>query len=383
VGTAYLVRAVLAATLAGVMTNSALVSGREAPPMPRSAALDVLRIVAIFGVVAIHVFGGIVVNPELRTSPTWWAGTVVQLASIWVVPGFVMVSGALLLGARAHQDGPGHFYRKRLLRLGPAFIAWQLFYVFVVRIWMSGQQLSLGGIFQLFADGKTYTHLYFLWLIVGLYAIAPILASFLNQGGQRRAFIFAGSVLLLTFLVYGIAGLSALHGSPRPIVLGALTQWVPYVGYFLAGWALRSRILNTKQAVIVALVTVLAFGEIIVQHVISPHAALLQALAPVGYLGPVVALATIGVFLVVQSVFARIRLSHRSSQAITLMSAATFGTFLIHFFFLILAEQLIPGLVGAISSSFWAAALVWACIVALSFAVSMTALKIPYLRHFF
>ena len=74
----------------------------------------------------------------------------------------------------------------------------------------------------------------------GLYAVAPVLAAFLAGGGAGRAYIFAGTVLASTLLVYVIADLSSLNGAPRPIVLDALTQWVPYVGYFLAGWALRN-----------------------------------------------------------------------------------------------------------------------------------------------
>lgn len=349
----------------------------------RSASLDVLRVVAILGVIAIHVFGAIVSNSEIRGSVTWWTAVAVDLGNVWVVPVFVMVSGALLLGPRTVERGPAAFYRKRLLRLGPAFIGWQLFYLLVVRIGMSHQDLSIGGMLQLIADGTTYTHLYFLWLIVGLYAVAPILAAFLNQGGQRRAFILAAVVLCCTLVAYSIAGLSALHGSPRPIVLSALTQWVPYVGYFLAGWALRKVVLGRTWTVIVAAVTVVLLVEIIWQYGISPKAAILQALVPAGYTGTVVALVAMGIFLVAQGATSRIRLSDRAIRVLGELSAASFGTFLIHFFFLILARVLFPGIVATLASSFWAALLAWACIAVVSFAVSWAALRVPYLRRFF
>ncbi|KQV06021.1 hypothetical protein ASC63_00520 [Leifsonia sp. Root112D2] len=339
--------------------------------------------VAILGVVAIHVFGGIVSNQDIRGSVTWWAAAAADLGNVWVVPAFVMVSGALLLGPRTVELGPSAFYRKRLLRLGPAFVGWQLFYLLVVRVGMSHQQLGVGGMLQLIVDGKTYTHLYFLWLIVGLYAVAPILAAFLNQGGQRRAVIFAVAVLVATLLVYSLAGLSALHGSPRPIVLSALTQWVPYVGYFLIGWALRNVVLSRLWTVIVAAVTALLLVEIVWQYGIAPRAATLQAIAPVSYIGAVVALATIGIFLVTQGWMSRIVLSDRAARRLKTLSAASFGTFLIHFFFLILAEVLFPGIVAPLSTSFWTALLVWAGVAIVSFAVSMVALRIPYLRRFF
>lgn len=349
----------------------------------RSASLDLIRVVAILGVVAIHVFGGIVSNQGIRGSVTWWAATAVDLGNVWVVPAFVMVSGALLLGSRTVELGPSGFYRKRLLRLGPAFVGWQLFYLLVVRIGMSHQQLSIGGMLQLVADGKTYTHLYFLWLIVGLYAVAPILAAFLNQGGQRRALIFSAAVLVCTLLVFSISGVSALRGSPRPIFLNAFTQWLPYVGYFLAGWALRNIVLSRIWTMIVAVVTALLLVEIVWQYGISPRAALLQAVLPVSYIGAVVAMATIGIFLVAQGMMSRIALSARAARILTRLSAASFGTFLIHFFILVLAEVLFPWILGPLATSFWAALLVWACVASVSFGVSIVALRIPYLRRFF
>jgi surface polysaccharide O-acyltransferase-like enzyme len=58
----------------------------------RSVSLDALRITAILGVIAIQVFGGIVSNPAIRGSGTWWVATAIDVGSIWVVPVFVMAS---------------------------------------------------------------------------------------------------------------------------------------------------------------------------------------------------------------------------------------------------------------------------------------------------
>src|SRR5690606_6813844 len=125
--------------------------------------------VAVLGVVCIHVFGAIVTNPDRRGSAGWWVAVALDFGNVWVVPVFVMVSGALLLGGRAHANGVGAFYRTRLLRLGPAFVFWQLFYIFAIRWLVSGQEPTAGSVAALFLSGSTYTHLYFLWLIVGLY----------------------------------------------------------------------------------------------------------------------------------------------------------------------------------------------------------------------
>jgi surface polysaccharide O-acyltransferase-like enzyme len=348
----------------------------------RSAALDILRVTAILGVIAIHVFAGLTTNPAIRGSGTWWVANAIDLGSVWVIPVFVMVSGALLLSPRAHADGPAEFYRKRLLRLGPAFVFWQAFYIVVVRILLSHQHLSFGAVLQLIGDGTTYTHLYFLWLIVGLYVIAPVLAAFLNGGGPRRAYIFAGVVLLFTLSVYALSGWLTLRGDAHPIVLNALTQWVPYVGYFLAGWALRAVVLRWTWTLVVAIATLALLAVTVWQHATGPHP-LLDAVSPAGYIGFITGAASIGVFVVGLSLFAGVDARGRSARAIHQLSDATFGVYLVHFFFLVLLITLVPAVAQARSTSLLGAFGVWAAIVVVSFAVSLGARRVPYLRRIF
>jgi surface polysaccharide O-acyltransferase-like enzyme len=350
---------------------------------PRSVALDVLRVVAILGVVAIHTFAGIVTNPAVHGSGTWWVAVALDIGNVWVIPVFVMVSGALLLGPRAHSAGPRTFYRKRLLRLGPAFVAWQVFYIVVVQMWLSQRNLSITDVLQQIADGKTYTHLYFLYLIVGLYLVAPVLAAFLAGGGPGRAYIFAGTVLASTLLVYVIADLSSLNGAPRPIVLGALTQWMPYVGYFLAGWALRNVTLSWRWATLAAVATLALLAETVWQYANAGRHVLLNAISPVGYLSVVVAAASIGVFVVAQSIFAKATPSARASRVLRELSDAAFGVFLVHFFFLVLIGTLFPSVAQLRDTSVLWATAYWACVVIISFAVTIGARRVPFLRRVF
>lgn len=232
----------------------------------RRWALDVLRIVSVIGVVAIHVFGNMVGNDAVRGSGRWWGGVIVDLGFVWVVPVFVMISGALILEPRQFAKGPADFYRRRLLRLGPAFVFWPLFYVFVVSSVMAGQLADVKGFLLGVIDGRSYTHLYFLWLIVGLYVVAPVLAAFLRDGGRRRALIFAGSALLVTVGALMSATVLTAAGYERSLSQSAMTQWLPYVGFFLAGWALRDTVLRGWRLAAVTAVAVAGTGAVILQY---------------------------------------------------------------------------------------------------------------------
>ena len=271
-------------------------------------------------------FGNLVENDGWRGTLRWWAAVAIDIGAVWVVPVFVMISGALVLGAWAHAAGPGAFYRKNG-RLLPALVVWHLVYLLVVRVALRGQELTGPALTQMLIDGKVYIQLYFLWLIAGLYVVAPVLAAFLRDGGRRRAMIMAGVALSWTLAVFVVVGVAGMAGLARPIWLGSLTRWWPYVGYFLAGWALHRLVLKSRWLAVTALVTVVVLAEMIWQYGIAPAHPNLQALLPVSYLGLTTAVASICVFLIAVGLGARYRPGPRVAGALARLSDASFGRF--------------------------------------------------------
>lgn len=352
-------------------------------PRQRQAYLDVLRVAAVLGVVAIHVFGGIVVNSEIHGSADWWGGVIVDIGSVWVVPGFIMVSGALLLTPRAQDAGPGAFYRRRLLRLGPAFLFWQIFYIVVARIWITGQDLSLGGALALVADGNTYTHLYFLWLIVGLYAVAPVIYPFIAAGGRRRAIILAAVLLLLVIAAYTVAAVLTRFGAPRSISLTAFTQWLPYVGFFVAGVALNGIRLSRSRAVWAAVAGVAALVATLLEYGLTGPRSIVRAFLPLGYPTLLTAVLVIAIFLTVQQALGGWRPSARVDRALRTASDAAFGVFLVHFVVMLLLRLVFPEVIEPQRTSFLAALGVWAAVVVLSFGIATICRRVPVLRRLF
>lgn len=342
----------------------------------RQWELDALRVVAIIGVVAIHVSGLLLAHNKGTLS--WWGAVVVNVGSTWVVPVFVMISGALLLSPRAHAHGPGAFYRKRFARILPALIAWHLIYLFGVRILLRGEPFRPRAALINLLDAKTFTALYFLWLIAGLYVIAPVIAAFLRGGGPRRAFCVAGVALLYTQIAYGLSTLSSLLGAPRPLHLGAWNQWWPYVGLFVAGWALRGVVLRPAGIVTAAAVGVLAVAEPIWQYADPSR---LPAFLPITRLGPMMAVAAICFFLVAVGVGARVAPGPRVAFALRRLSDAAFGVFLVHLLILEVLRIALPAVQAARSP--WVLAATFVVTLTTSFVVSLLAARIPYLRAVF
>ncbi|WP_214465765.1 acyltransferase family protein [Microbacterium flavescens] len=171
-------------------------------------------------------------------------------------------------------------------------------------------------------------------------------------------------------------------GSPRPIHLSALTQWLPYVGYFVAGAAFAGIVVRRGQALLLALAAaaLLAFG--IWEYGVSPAFPAVRALLPVTYTSVVTAGATIAIFLLAQRLFSG-RVGPMAGKVWRTLSDASFGVFLVHFAILIAVRMLLPDFARAATSSIVAAVLLWLAVVTVSFAVSLTARRIPFVRRVF
>jgi surface polysaccharide O-acyltransferase-like enzyme len=345
----------------------------------REFGLDILRIVSICGVVAIHVFGYLIGRAP-QGSLSWLAAAIIDIGFVWVVPVFVMISGALILGSRMLTESPVRFYRRRASRLVPPIIAWHLIYLIGVRLWMRGEELPLPRILQLMVDGSVFTQLYFLWLIAGLYLVAPVLAAFLQGGGRGRAAIAAALFLTAALAYYSIPGLLSLVDISRPIRLNLLTHWLPYVGYFIAGYALRGVRLSGIGLAAATFATMCLIVQLIWQYVHKGQFPAMDAVLPVSYVGLGVALTAVGTFIVTLSLAAKLA-PVRTAGPIVALSNAAFGVFLVHLAVFEAIRLNWPEV--SVGKSFPVIFLAFAVTLTCSFGISLLARKVPVLRRIF
>ena len=343
----------------------------------RNYALDILRIVSILGVVAIHAYGEIVGDADLRGQPRWLAAAIIDIAFIWVVPVFVIISGTLTLAPRAHRDGALAFYRKRALRLLPALVFWHLVYIFVGRGLLIGQELEPAAIAAAVFNTKIAPHLYFLWLILGLYLVAPPLARFLQRVSLRTAGLTTAAMLLLCLAIFSAQAVSIQYDLGWRYPWNALTQWFPYVGYFMAGWVLARIHVRKRYAALLggAAVVLCAFN---VWHWIHRDTTpLLNILTPSSYVGLGVMAAALAIFTSVYHLLRGWQPPARAARTITALSNASFGVYLVHYLILLWLTFVVfdgaePTL-ALVTLKFAIAALG-------SFALSLAALRIPLAR---
>ncbi len=158
------------------------------------AWLDQARLVAIAGVVAIHVASPLLSNLDPHHPGRWWVANAVFAVTRWTVPVFVMISGALALQPRS--AGTLSYYRRRIPRISVPLIAWSILYwAFLVVI----QRQALDPIWLLrsMLAATTYGHLYFLAILLGLALVSPVLAAFWRVADRRERLAVAALALCM------------------------------------------------------------------------------------------------------------------------------------------------------------------------------------------
>ncbi len=200
--------------------------GRE-----RKEYLDALRVLASFAVMLIHISS----QYKHSVSVSGYEGIVFRsylLLSNWAVPVFCMISGSLFLS----RDIPiAVIFKKYVSRIAVIFVFWSLIYALVFE--------SANGVGSFLASFvKGYSHLWFLYMIAGLYIVTPILRKVAQDETALRYFIVLGIVtaILIPEIIQCISLISGKSGKYLSNAFGSAGfQTVSgYAIYFMLGYYL-------------------------------------------------------------------------------------------------------------------------------------------------
>jgi surface polysaccharide O-acyltransferase-like enzyme len=200
---------------------------------------DAARVLGTIAVVIGHVCDMVVFNTAkyAASSSDWWICNLVDSATRWAVPVYIMLSGSLLLDP-ARSESPDQFYKKRASRLAVPILFWSTFFIafgIYYTQWMTPQQAWTD-----LAHGKPYAHLHFIFRIAGLYAFTPMIRVFLKHTTERM-------LTLTVFLLLGMSTLDSMLNAWTGAELSAFLRFAPFLGYYLAGYLLRDKRLSRRS----------------------------------------------------------------------------------------------------------------------------------------
>jgi surface polysaccharide O-acyltransferase-like enzyme len=327
----------------------------------RDISLDLVRVVACVMVVLIHVASPIAAAPASQAE--FYLANTIDACSRVAVPLFVVITGALLL-QRPIEDLPT-FYRKAWRRLVVPFLAWSLIYIAIQYLQLLKVPFlppSDGSVFQPIRNtvrGGAYYHLWYLYMLVGLYLALPLLERAWRLSSDReRAGIVVGSAAL-ALLNTGYMHVTGTHAWTGVIFL----NFLPY--FFLGG------LLARRASGIPGAVALLGYAVATALNLAATGFAGSVSAAP--YLDDYLNITTFAgaIFLFI---FLRSKPAPRLGRASRFLADNSFFIYLAHPLFLALAEAALPDLGGAIRmAAFFPIAL--GASAALAFVVSRTPLS--------
>ena len=183
--------------------------------------VDFARLIAAFLVVLAHIEGW-------GAGPDWASFFFYTISRIGV-PFFFLMSGYLLL---SKEEDVSVFLKKRALRIAIPFLVWSVLYDLLYSRPFEVDGVTFEGVLRMFVRilrGPRGGHLWFVYSLLGLYLLTPILRVFVSKAKPSELYYFIGLWFLAAPILYIVEGLTPLRNGFDIYYVGG------YVGYFLIG----------------------------------------------------------------------------------------------------------------------------------------------------
>ncbi len=198
----------------------------------RNIQYDLLRILAAFSVVMLHSAAQRWYDLPID-GPAWKTVNAYDACFRFGVPIFVMISGAIFLDPKRELDVK-RLYRHNMLRLAVIYLLWGAAYGLMDCYHYGFANLTWKDILKEMASGRY--HLWYLPMLVGIYALLPVLRSWVLQARKQNLQYF-----LALFAVLQVLRVTALafvkNDQLRHLLgLGEIPMVCGYLGYFVLGY---------------------------------------------------------------------------------------------------------------------------------------------------
>jgi len=327
--------------------------------------IDLLRFMAAFAVVVIHVLGPFrSLYGEIPDSD-WLAAMAMNSVTRWAVPVFMMISGALLLSTE-RAFNCDHYLHKRLAKVAIPFIGWTLIYAcaggFSAAGWSAAETLK---IIEKSGNIPVWYHLWFFYDFIPLYFVIPFLIPLLKKASPE----LINLMIVIWFLLFLMHWLKVESFLQQNLIL--------YTGYLILGWYLFNRD-NSKQLKYwliagIAMLLLNFFGSWQLAIASGKYSSFFM-----GYKTLNTAIIAGMLFVSAQVYGDKIRGKLRA--LITLISKYSLGIYLLHPLLLIPVHHLDNGFYSAFASNWLAIPIITIAILFISLLCTVLLAKIPFLK---
>lgn len=346
--------------------------------------LDFLRIFSTFAVVLLHVAAQNWSKCELNTLQ-WYSFNFYDSIVRWCVPIFIMISGALFLDNNKPVTYKGIF-KKNIFRIVVSMLFWSLIYVLysIIRFNLSFTEKS----FYKIIEG--HYHMWYIFAIIGLYLIVPILRKITEDKRITKQFITLG--VIFTFVIPRITNFIKLVDIKSLEQLNtSLTNMVKdmhfhltlgYVVYFVLGYYLMKYDVSKKVRSLFYVLGLLSVITIIISTNWYSNRIDKPATWFYEYLSICTLITSVSIFLFAKYVLSKIKLKKKTTSVILALSKYSFGVYLCHPLFISILKDYFE-LTTVSFNPVLSVPVLTLLIFLLSLFVSFIFNKIPFINKYF
>lgn len=296
----------------------------------RIVYFDLLRICATIAVIVLHVAGMNWQHVDVD-SYEWNVFNVADSAVRWAVPIFVMISGALFLDSD-RTINIKNIYKKNIVRIVTAFIFWSAVYS------IDGYMQGIGAKETIVALIKGNYHLWFLFMIIMLYILIPVLRKITESKKTMEYFLIvsiAVSVVLpSTFTLLEIINIphTATLISSLKSAFSNVTSNIGfgYTTYYILGLYLAKHDVSIKVQRISYVLGVLGFISTIILTFFSSNKLGKPYELFYSSFSINVMLMVIGIFVFFKYVISKKKWKEKYIKIISKLAKYSFGVYLVH-----------------------------------------------------
>lgn len=291
----------------------------------RKLFVDILRILATLAVIALHVSSYLAYLFNSIDLHKWWLGNIVDSASRWCVPLFVMISGYLLLDPSKFESN-SQFLKKRFVRVIIPLVVWSNLY----SLWKTKGDFSGYSFFTEFIQiikGPVYFHLGFIYIIIALYIVTPILRKYIANTNGQNLIYFISIWVIFSSVIPVFTKYTKINIAIDPSLVTG------FIGYYILGYFLANIDISKKLRLVIFVLGIISFlltayGTYALTVINSGNLDEYYY----GYLMPNVVMMAAAIFLFIKNINWDTTLSQKPIilRGIRVVSNASFGIYLVH-----------------------------------------------------
>ena len=290
--------------------------------------IEKLRVLATLAVVMFHIVWTLPNNysiDEIGIIPYTIMCVIVKLTD-WAVPIFVMITGALLLSPKKELENQK--LKKYCIRILVVLFSFGTAYSMLELIMNNDFQFSIlmfpHAMLNVF-EQKSWDHLWYLYLLLVLYILTPLLKSGLNYMKDKDVIIFIVILCICSFVIPTINSLFRLEIVSLPIVS------YPYFAYYLLGYWFAHKMTYSRSTInYIIMFGFISIFLIVIADIVSIYKN--RAYSMLVHEGNIFTFSIVcAVFIGVKTLYAKSKTINHVEQSI---SKTSFAIYLVHPFYI-------------------------------------------------